>query len=170
MKAETSNPRWKTIFREEHVQDSPHSHRHLSPLVTTTLVSPPHFTLSDALLRHSFRLKIESTSCQLEMPMTPVDFRNLSKSKPDEDNRTLSEDSTSRVHHPFRRFTRHSFHLKSFKRILSFSNPNLSRGNKGLSYIRQRSKYTFPQLNSIWNRNKDGSMKLKWLLICEILN
>ena len=39
------------------------------------------------------RLKIESTSCQIEMPMTQVDFRNLSKSRHDRDNRTLSEDS-----------------------------------------------------------------------------
>ena len=68
--------------------------------------------LKQKLLRH--RPEIKSTSCQMEMPMTPVDFRNLSKSRLDGDNRTLSEDSTSRVHHPFRRFTRHSFHLKSF--------------------------------------------------------
>ena len=33
------------------------------------------------------------------MPMTQVDFRNLGKSRLDGDNRTLSEDSTSRVHH-----------------------------------------------------------------------
>ena len=37
------------------------------------------------------------------MPMTQVDFRNLSKSRLDGDNRTLSEDSTSRIH----KYSRH---------------------------------------------------------------
>ena len=57
--------------------------------------------LKQKLLRH--RPEIKSTSCQIEMPMTPVDFRNLSKSRLDGDNRTLSEDSTSSIH----KYSRH---------------------------------------------------------------
>ena len=87
--------------------------------------------LKQKLLRH--RPEIKSTSCQIEMPMTPVGFRNLSKSRLDGDNRTLSRrfnfKNTNSRHIilfrrfiPFRRFI--SSHLspqKVLKRILSFS-------------------------------------------------
>ena len=98
--------------------------------------------LKQKLLRH--RPEIKSTSCQIEMPMTPVDFRNLSKSRLDGDNRTLSRrfnfKNTNSRHIilfrrfiPFRRFI--SSHLspqKVLKRILSFS---IEIPSKGLPFI-----------------------------------
>ena len=92
--------------------------------------------LKQKLLRH--RPEIKSTSCQIEMPMTPVDFRNLSKSRLDGDNRTLSrrfnfKNTNSRHIILFRRFI--SSHLspqKVLKRILSFS---IEIPSKGLPFI-----------------------------------